>query len=326
MVDDWSPSASLDLLKARAAFLTRLRAFFMQAGVLEVETPALSCYGGTDPAIESLKTRYTGPGAADGLELTLHTSPEFPMKRLLAAGSGPIYQISRVFRDGESGRLHNPEFTLLEWYRPGFDHHDLMGEMAALVRSVVNSGLPEERISYRDLFLEHCAVDPHDCTVNELVDTAKKLGVSGAAELVLDASDSWLDLLLTHLIEPKLGRGKMTFIYDYPASQASLARIRHGDNVDVAERFELYLNGTEIANGFHELGDAAELQRRFEADNRERRKSGQMEQSMDQRLLAALDAGFPDCAGVALGVDRLLMVMEGADSIEQVMAFPIGRA
>ena len=324
--DNWRPSATLDNLKARAALLARLRAFFMQVGVMEVETPLLSRHANTDPAIESMQSRYLGPGEPNGLQLSLHTSPEFPMKRLLAAASGPIYQICKVFRDGEAGRLHNPEFTLLEWYRPGFDHHQLMDEMAEMLHRVLEKPLPVERVSYRELFLQHLNVDPLNSDQDQLRTVAVERRVPGADSLDLDGKEPWLDLLLTHCIEHKLGRGRMTFVYDYPASQASLARLRHDEESSVAERFELYLEGMEIANGFHELSDAAEQRRRFEQDNHKRLEMGLTEQKIDENLLAALEAGFPDCAGVALGVDRLLMVMSGAQSISEVLAFPLDRA
>ncbi len=324
-MSDWRPSASLEMLKARAALLARLRAFFMDRDVMEVETPILSRHAGTEPAIELLQTRYTGPGAPAGLPLFLHSSPEFPMKRLVAAGSGPIYQICRVFRDGELGRRHNPEFTLLEWYRPGFDHQALMDEVAALVSFVLERELPQERLGYRALFQHHQGIDPHAASAEELRSLAVEQGIPGAAELALDGPDPWLDLLLTQRIEPYLGQGRMTFVYDYPASQASLARIRP-ESPPVGERFELYLEGIEIANGFHELGDAGEQRARFEQDNRERVSRGQQPMPLDEHFLSALAAGLPACAGVALGIDRLLMVAAGARSIEEVMAFPLSRA
>ncbi|MBU0500719.1 MAG: EF-P lysine aminoacylase GenX [Gammaproteobacteria bacterium] len=313
------------MLKARAALQARLRAFFMARGVMEVETPILSRHAGTDPAIELLQTRYTGPGAPAGLPLYLHSSPEFPMKRLLAAGSGPIYQICRAFRDGELGRRHNPEFTLLEWYRPGFDHHALMDEVAALVRVALERELPREQLSYGNLFRHYLGIDPHAAGEAELRSLAIEQGIPGADELVLEGADPWLDLLLTQCIEPRLGRGCLTFVYDYPVSQASLARIRPGPP-PIGERFELYLEGIEIANGFHELGSAAEQRARFEQDNRVRTSGGVSPLPLDENLLAALAAGLPDCAGVALGIDRLLMVTEGVSSIEAVMAFPLDRA
>jgi len=322
---DWRPSASLEMLRTRADLLARIRDFFHQAGVLEVETPACSRYGVTDPAIESFTTRFTGPGAAQGETRYLHTSPEFPMKRLLAAGSGPIYQLCRVFRNGERGRRHNPEFTLLEWYRPGFDHHDLMNEVAELVQSLSPRPLEVESLSYAEAFQRHLQIDPHGTSAPDLRECAVARGIAGAETLALESRDAWLDLLLSHLIEPRLGQGGMTFLYDYPASQAALARIRP-DDPPVAERFELYLGGVEIANGFHELTDAGEQQRRFQEDNRRRQALGLAIVPPDARLLAALASGLPDTAGVALGVDRLLMYLSGCREIREVIAFEDGRA
>ncbi|MEJ1341513.1 MAG: EF-P lysine aminoacylase EpmA, partial [Candidatus Sedimenticola sp. (ex Thyasira tokunagai)] len=302
--------------------LADIRAFFLLAGVLEVDTPSCSRCGVTDPALESFKTRYTGPGAASGADLYLHTSPEFPMKRLLAAGSGAIYQICKVFRDGEAGRYHNPEFTLLEWYRPGFDHHQLMDEMEQLIQGLLPSALPVRRISYGDLFRQHLDIDPFSATVEQLRNCAQQL--QGVESLNLTDTDSWLDLLLTHLIEPELGEG-LCFVYDYPASQASLARLS-SDDPRIAERFELYINGVEMANGFHELTDENEQRQRFQLDQEKRQQLDLPLVPMDEQLLHALGAGLPDCSGVALGIDRLLMHIVGAEHIDQVIAFPLDRA
>ncbi len=320
----WRPAASLEILRERAGLLAAIRAFFHRAGVLEVETPVCSLHANTDPSLESLRTRYTGPGAPTGVTLYLHTSPEFPMKRLLAAGSGPIYQIARVFRDGESGCLHNPEFTLLEWYRPGFDHHRLMAEVAELINSLFPEPRLVEYLRYGELFESHLGIDPHRATAKELRYCAINQGISGAEALDLPDADSWLDLLLTHCIEPGLGRGTLCFIYDYPASQASLARIRPGEP-PMAERFELYMEGMELANGFHELTDATEQRTRFERNLEQRSGDGRGSLPLDQHLLAALEAGLPNCAGVALGIDRLLMQRVGAARINQVLAFPLER-
>lgn len=319
----WQPTAPLANLQARAKLLADIRRFFQQAGVLEVETPACSFHATTDPALESFRLDYNGPGA-EGRPLYLHTSPEFPMKRLLAAGCGAIYQICRVFRNGERGRLHNPEFSLLEWYRPGFDHHRLMEEVAALVNAVLPVPRPVEGFSYGEVFQHHLGLDPHHLTDDELRNVARA-NIEGAADLALEGRDAWLDLLLTHCIEPHLGRGHLCFIYDYPASQASLARVRL-DDPPVAERFELYMEGMELANGFRELADAKEQRRRFENDLERRRCDGLAEMPLDEQLLTALEAGLPDCAGVALGLDRLLMQVVGARRIDEVLAFPLERA
>lgn len=321
----WRPSASLETIQRRAELLAAIRAFLQQRGVMEVETPVCSAHGTTDPALASLTSRYTGPGAPQGRLLYLHTSPEFPMKRLLAAGCGAIYQICRVFRDGEAGRLHNPEFTLLEWYRPGFDHHRLMEEVVELVNGLLPEPRPVEKLTYGELFQRHLSVDPHCATVDDLRQCAEDNGVPGAGSLELTDRDGWLDLLLSHLIEPDLGDQRLTFVYDYPASQASLARLQDGDP-PVAQRFELYLEGMELANGFCELTDPQEQRRRFDVDRALRRQEGWAEVPMDENLLAALEAGLPDCSGVALGIDRLLMLLTGASTISEVLAFPLERA
>ena len=324
----WRPGADLATLRLRAELLARIRAFFAAREVLEVETPALSAAAITDPHLASFAVCYTGPGPRHGRTLYLHTSPEFPMKRLLAAGSGCIYQIARVFRDGEAGRLHNPEFTLLEWYRVGFDHHRLMDEVTELATELLGgrvSLVEPERLSYRAAFQRYLALDPHRATVAELAVCAERFGVSIPPGMPADETDPWLDLLLTHRIEPRLGAGRLTFLYDYPASQAALARLRPGDP-PVGERFELYLDGIELANGFHELGDAGEQRRRFEAENAARRARGLPEMLVDEHLLAALAAGLPDCAGVALGFDRLAMLAAGKQSLAEVLAFPFDRA
>ncbi|MEN8177872.1 MAG: EF-P lysine aminoacylase EpmA [Pseudomonadota bacterium] len=321
----WRPSASLETIRARAELLAGIREFFRQAGVMEVETPVCSHFGVTDPAIESFTTRYLGPGAPQTQKLYLHTSPEFPMKRLLAAGAGPIYQICKVFRGGELGSKHNPEFTLLEWYRPGFDYHQLMDEVAELVNTLLPQKLEVQKLTYDELFQQHLHIDPHSTTLEQLRQCALDVPIPGAAELDLSNTDAWLNLLLTHVIEPYLGPGLLTFVYDYPASQAALARIK-GSTPPVAERFELYIEGVEIANGFHELTDAKEQRNRFELENVTRIEQGYPEIPMDQHLLAALNAGFPECAGVALGVDRLLMCITDKNSISDVLSFSFLKA
>ncbi len=324
----WHPGADLATLRLRAELLARIRAFFAARGVLEAETPVLSAAAITDPHLASFGTLYSGPGPLYGRTLYLHTSPEFPMKRLLAAGSGCIYQIARVFRDGEAGRRHNPEFTLLEWYRVGFDHHRLMGEVAELVSELLAGKLAlaePERLSYRELFQRHLGLDPHRTSAPALAACAERQNVPIPPGMPADDPDPWLDLLLTHCIEPELGPGRLTFVYDYPASQAALARLRPGDP-PVGERFELYVNGVELANGFHELGDAEEQRRRFERENAVRQASGLPVMAVDEHLLAALGTGLPDCAGVALGFDRLAMLAAGKKSLAEVLAFPLDRA
>ena len=319
---DWQPSASLAVLRLRARLLAKARAFFQARGVWEVDTPALSRAATPDPHIHSFRL-----AGQDGQPRYLHTSPEFPMKRLLAAGSGAIYQICKVFRDGEAGARHNPEFTLLEWYRPGFDEQDLMREVDALLRELVSEHLPlgeTRRLTHAEALRRHAGVDPRVAGTAELRDCARRHGLTPPA-LLGDSDeerDAWLDLLMSMVVEPALPRDCPVFIHDYPASQAALARVHEG----VAARFELYLNGMELANGFHELADAAEQRRRFEAENRRRQAAGLAPVPLDEGLLAALEAGLPDCAGVALGLDRLLMLISGERHIAGVLAFTAERA
>lgn len=249
------------------------------------------------------------------------------MKRLLAAGSGSIYQICKVFRSGEAGRLHNPEFTLIEWYRVGFSYHALMDEVAAFLAETladIRAVEPPERLSYREAFLRYAAVDPHAAAAAELAGAARAHGVAVSGLAATDR-DAWRDLLLTHVVEPRLGRGRPTFLCDYPASAAALARLRPG-TPPVAERFELYWEGVELANGFQELTDAREQRLRFERDRRQRRERGLPDVPHDERLLAAMEYGLPDCSGVALGFDRLVMLAARANAIADVIAFPSERA
>ncbi len=315
----WRPSAPQQVIRARARLMADIRAYFSRCQVLEVETPSASVHGVTDPAIDSCQLKDDCSGRY------LHTSPEFPMKRLLAAGSGAIFQTCRVFRAGERGRLHNPEFSLLEWYRPGFDHHRLMDDVASLLRHVSDSDLPETRLSYAELFEKHTGVDPHVASSDSLRQKALDLGLADATRLQLPDRDAWLDLLLTHCIEPNMPRDHMLFVYDYPVTQAALARLRMGEP-PVAERFELYLGGMELANGFHELADPVEQRARFQAELEQRKSLGKPLIAMDEHLLDALSSGLPDCSGVALGLDRLLMWLCGATHIGQVLAFAYERS
>lgn len=320
---DWRPTASLKNLRRRAELLACLREFFAERGVLEVETPLMASATVTDLHLASF--HVSDPA------YYLQTSPEFAMKRLLASGSGPIYQICKAFRRDEAGRFHNPEFTMLEWYRPGWDHHALMDEMDALLARALSDhpehAPPAERATYAELFKRHLGGDAHGDTPEQLARLAKEQGIDVIASDGMDR-DTWLHLLWSHVVEPKLGRGCPTFVLDFPASQAALARIRPATDQApaVAERFEVYVEGVELANGFHELADGAEQRRRFEEDLAERQRRGLSTPPMDERLLAALDSGFPDCAGVALGFDRLLMLATGAGHLAEVIAFPFDRA
>jgi lysyl-tRNA synthetase class 2 len=318
---DWRPTASLAALQLRARMLAQVREFFASRGVLEVETPALSAGAVSDPQIESLATRVAGvPGP-----LYLSTSPEYPMKRLLAAGSGDIYQVCKVFRDAERGRWHNPEFTMIEWYRLGFDDTALMAEvegLAALLLAPDRPPRPAERLTYAEALRRHAGVDAHedDDSVFELA--AADHGIVCRAELDRDAK---LDLLMGLVVGPKLGLDRPCFICDYPASQAALARLKHG-LPPVAARFEFYIDGIELANGFHELANAAEQRARFNGDLAVRGARGQVRPPLDERLLAALRSGMPDCAGVALGFDRLVAVALGAGRLSEAMSFSIDNA
>lgn len=325
---DWQPAATLEVLKLRARLLERTRAFFQARDVLEVETPILSAATSPEPHIESFHTIYVGPGFGRGKKLYLQPSPEFAMKRLLAAGSGPIYQIGKVFRNNEAGRLHNPEFTMLEWYRPGFDHHALMGEVEELVTTLLGDRARRtktEKLSYAEAFEQHAGIDPHAAREEDFAACAKKFLVRAPDTMTPHHLDDWRDLILTHVVEPQLGKDRLTFIYDFPATQASFARIRPG-SPPLASRFELYLSGMELANGFHELTDSDEQELRLRHQSLERKHHETGSVPIDERLLAALAAGLPDCSGVALGFDRLVILAADAHSIDGVIAFPIDRA
>ncbi len=318
---DWGPTASLSALRHRAAMLTRLREFLAARNVLEVETPILSAGAVSDPQIESLETRVAGIAG----HLFMRPSPEYSMKRLLASGSGDIYQVGKVFRDEERGRWHNPEFTLIEWYRVGFDDAALMDEVEELVGSLLAPHRRlevAERLTYAAALQRHAGVDAHGDSEAKLERAAAAHGIACRAELDRDAK---LDLLMGLVVSPKLGVERPCFICDYPASQASLARLKPG-LPPVAARFELYVDGIELANGFHELIDAAEQGTRFAHDLAIRRSRGQAANPLDRRLLAALGSGMPDCAGVALGFDRLVAVALRATRLSQVMAFSIDNA
>ncbi|MDY6982823.1 MAG: EF-P lysine aminoacylase EpmA [Pseudomonadota bacterium] len=319
--DDWLPTASPELLQARAHLNRTLRAFFDARGVLEVETPLLSHAIGTDPNLHPVTANYQPHPHAPAQTLYLQTSPEFAMKRLLAAGSGPIYQLCKAVRNGESGTRHNPEFTMLEWYRPGFTLAQLMDEVEALVVAVLGPRA-FTRLTYRELFQQQLGIDPHaigDAELQALV--AKHIDLHQPET----HRDTLLELLYNQVVEPALQEA--VFIHEYPATQAALARItQDARGRAVALRFELVIGGMEIANGYDELADAAEQQKRFNADQALRRARGLPEFPVDARLLAALQHGMPACAGVALGVDRLLMLQCGARDISGVLNFPHSRA
>ncbi len=319
------PSASLAHLRLRAELLARVRAFFAERGFLEVETPILSADVTVDRHLEPLSTILPeDPRRPEaGRRLWLQTSPEFGMKRLLAAGATAIFQITRAFRGGEIGPLHNPEFTMVEWYRVGDDMAAGMGLLSDLC--VVLLGTPAaQRLSYAAAFERFAGVDPHTASIEQLSAAAQRLHVAVPAGLGSDR-DGWLNALVAECVQPQLGQSVPTILYDYPAAQAALAKVR-GGTPPVAERFELFVRGVELANGYHELLDAAELRRRNNVANQARRAEGKPQLPEQSRLLQAMEAGLPACTGVALGFDRIVMLAAGAKSLAEVMAFPIDRA
>ena len=316
----WQPSSTIDALRRRAGIINRIREFFAERGVLEVDTPSLSHAAVSDPFLHPFATEYVPEGGGQAAILYLHTSPEYPMKRLLAAGSGAIWQLCKVYRNGEIGRRHNPEFSMLEWYRPGFDHHQLMDEVDALVRAVL-AGESARRVTYAAVFAEHTGLDIHQCSDADLQRlAAARCGFQG--EL---SRDGYLNLLFSECVEPRLQAP--TMVYAFPASQAALARVVEGDDrVPSAARFEMFVKGMELANGYFELTDADEQLRRFEADQAQREALGIAALPIDMPLVDALRSGMPSCAGVALGVDRLVMLALGASTIGEVIAFDTQRA
>ena len=312
--EDWRPTASPERLQLRAALLARTRAFFAARQVLEVDTPLLVNAPVSDPHIHSVAAQ-----AGAGRQLFVHTSPEYAMKRLLAAGTGDIYQICHVARGFERSRIHNCEFTLVEWYRLGFDLPQLMDEVEALVGMLCDThpgARRAERLSYQEVFKRHVGLDPLQASVPDLQAVIQHLGYREAAQ-----RDEILDLIMGAVIGPQLGREALTFIHGYPASQAALARLDPADP-RTAQRFELYLEGVELANGFQELAAAGEQRARFAADLSERARRALPRHPLDERLLAALAAGLPECSGVAVGFDRVLMLAAGAADIRDVLPFP----
>ncbi len=305
---DWHPTASLATLKQRAQLIQTIRTFFIDQSVLEVETPLLGQYPVTDPYIESIKTTSGW----------LQTSPEYAMKRLLAAYQTDIFQLCKAFRQEESGNQHHPEFTLLEWYRTGFDHHQLMNEVDVLLQQLLNMPTATKH-SYQHIFEEILSINPLTSTVDELQQCAKKHHIE---QPFSDPNrDDWLMLLFHHLIEPTFTATRATFIYDYPSTQAALAKINEY-NPKTAARFEVYVGNIELANGFHELTDAATQKARFMQNNQRRTQQGASSMPIDDNLLSALQHGLPSCSGVALGIDRLLMVALSQSNINSVTSFP----
>jgi len=319
--EQWQPTASVKNLLTRAKLLAEIRRFFTDRGLLEVETPVLSEFGVTDVHLATFSTEFISPFGEQSKTLWLSTSPEYHMKRLLAAGSGPIFQIGKVFRNEEAGNRHNPEFTMLEWYRPHFDMYRLINEVDDLLQQILECP-PAESMSYQFAFQQYVGLDPLSADLSELVEKAEKHQLIGAEN---ESRDTLLQFLFSTVVEPQIGQEAPVVVYHFPASQAALAQISSED-LRVAERFEFYYKGLELANGFHELSDAREQLRRFQQDNLQREKMGLPVRAIDTRLLAALQAGIPNCSGVALGVDRLLMIAMGTESIKDVISFAIDNA
>jgi len=324
--DDFRPTASWANLRLRAELLGRVREFFREHRFLEVETPILSAETVIDRHLEPFCVSVGGDGTPPKptVRLWLQTSPELGMKRLLAAGATAIYQITRAFRQGEEGPLHNPEFTMVEWYRVGDAMAEGMQLLGELCNVLLGRGLPEV-LSYRDAFERYVGVDPHGAEPQALAAAARDLGVAVPGSLSTQDRDGWLDLLMVEAVEPNLGRQRPAILYDYPAGQAALARVRAGDP-PVAERFELYVSGVELANGYHELVDPAVLRQRSAENNRMRQADGKSPLPEPARLLAAMEAGLPPATGVAMGFDRVAMLAAGASELSEVIAFPFDRA
>jgi lysyl-tRNA synthetase class 2 len=322
--DDWAPTAGIGILRARGEMLARIRAYFGAQGVLEVQTPVLSPAAVSDPQIESIEAL-----PAHGPRRFLQTSPEYPMKRLLCAGIGDCYQVCPVFRDGEAGRSHNPEFTMIEWYRLDFGMAEMQRDVDRVLRVAcadVRNFPASHSVSYRAALRDACGIDCVESSLAEMRAAAAARGIEPAR---VDGweRDDWLDLLMGAVAGPSLGHESPVFVEDYPPTQAALARLKTlEDGTQVAERFELYVDGLELANGFRELGDAVEQRRRFTQDQAMRRERGLPVRPIDERLLAALEHGLPDSAGVALGFDRLVMAAHRLPSLEAGMAFPVARA
>ncbi|BFM50731.1 EF-P lysine aminoacylase EpmA [Marinomonas sp. THO17] len=318
----WQPSAELSVLRQRAKLFRKVRDFFAERDVMEVDTQCLSLASISDPHIEVL-TAHTRSMGQD-LTYYLQTSPEYAMKRLLCVGAGSIYQLGKVFRAEEMGRRHSIEFTMLEWYRIGFDHWQLMDEIEALLQALIAPSVMCESLSYRQAFIDFTGLDPWHASLESLQTCAHQASEYGLQE---EDRDTLLELIFASVIEPNIGQQQPCFIHSYPASQAALAKLHQdAEGNQVAARFELYWQGMELANGYHELTDAQEQAARFAQDKAQRHMSGSKERQFDERLVSALAQGMPDCAGVALGIDRLLMLICDKKDIAEVLAFAHERA
>lgn len=322
---DFLPTAPWENLRLRAQLLKQVRQFFDDRGFLEVETPILSADTVVDRHLDPFSVVLDGPNGRPGpRRFWLQTSPEFGMKRLLVAGAEAIYQVTRAFRQHEQGPLHNPEFTMVEWYRAGDGMPDGMRLLGDLCDGLLGRGAAEA-ISYGEAFSRHVGLDPHSATASALAAKTHELRIPAPTSLAEDDRDGWLDLLLSEKVQPELGRGRPEIVYDFPASQAALARVRRGPPA-VAERFELYVSGIELANGYCELIDPAVLRDRNARTNALRESDGKVRLPEESRLLAAMEAGMPSSTGVALGFDRVVMLAAGARDLREVLAFPFDRA
>ncbi|HEY8159231.1 MAG TPA: EF-P lysine aminoacylase EpmA [Methylobacter sp.] len=325
MLQDWRPTCAIELLYLRAQMLAQIRLFFAERSVLEVETPLLSHSIGTDPQLEFFTTEYCASPLRQ--TLFLQTSPEFAMKRLLATGSGSIYQIGKAFRNGESGRFHNPEFTMLEWYRVGFTLPQLMDEISDLIGGLFSSQSLQDtqRVSYQDIFCSFTGLDPLVFSHQDYCAFARACQLSEAVDICGHDHAMWLDFIFSHKVQPHLGSNALCMVYGYPACQSSLARINEQCPL-TTDRVELFINGIELGNGYYELADAEEQNRRFDKELAIRHQQKLPVSVKDQLLISALESGLPECSGVAIGLDRVLMLLSGSSSIEDVLSFSIHRA
>ncbi|WP_262964430.1 EF-P lysine aminoacylase EpmA [Methylobacter psychrophilus] len=326
MLNEWRPTCSVDMMRLRAQVLKDIRQFFSARAVLEVETPLLGNSCGTDPQLDFFTTDFCLPPLQQGL--FLQTSPEFAMKRLLAAGSGSIYQIGKAFRNGESGRFHNPEFTLLEWYQVGFTLPQLMDEIAELM-TVLFAGRkdlsPTQRTSYQEVFQLYTGLNPLEFSCQDYCAYARYNDLSEAIDICGIDHGLWLDFIFSHRVQPNLGENAVCMVYDYPSCQSSLARVNEC-NPEVTDRVEIFINGIELGNGYYELIDSQEQSRRFDEEIVVRQQRKRPVTVKDKHLVAALESGLPECSGMAIGLDRLLMLMTNSATINEVLNFPVHRA
>lgn len=323
----WQPSMNWHNAKQRAKVLSLIRAFFLARNVIEVETPLLSSTTITDQHLDPFITQFNYSADSHCSEATLlygQTSPEFAMKRLLASGYGSCYQICKALRHEQQGRYHNPEFTMLEWYRLGYNHFELMDEVEELLQLILTCP-KTEKISYQNLFMNKVHIDPLNTSRSDLINVIKHSGKLSDWLEREESIDTLLQFIMAELIEPNIGIDAPCFVYDFPASQASLAKISTKDP-RVAERFECYFKGIELANGFHELTDAEQQKQRFINDNEIRQQLDMEKRAIDERFISALEYGLPACSGVALGIDRLIMLALSVEKIDDIITFPVSIA